>query len=268
MSAARIGLSTASVYPESTAHAFAYAAQLGYDAVEVMVGIDALSQQISAVKQLSEHHEHPGLARSTRRACCSPSGSGAPSPGASSSARPRWPQAVGAEVVVVHPPFRWQKEYAARLRRRHRGARGVDRHRLRRREHVPVAGLARGAAWRCTCPAGTPPRSPTPTPPSTSRTPRSRSSDADRDGRAARATRLRHIHLTDGTGSAKDEHLVPGRGAMGAAGFLRPPRRDRLRRPHRAGDQHPQVRATREEREATCASRWSSPASTSRSGRR
>jgi sugar phosphate isomerase/epimerase len=33
--------------------------------------------------------------------------------------------------------------------------------------------------------------------------------------------RLRHIHLTDGSGSAKDEHLVPGRGAMDAAGFLR-----------------------------------------------
>ena len=33
--------------------------------------------------------------------------------------------------------------------------------------------------------------------------------------------RLRHIHLTDGSGSPKDEHLVPGRGAMGAAGFLR-----------------------------------------------
>ena len=32
--------------------------------------------------------------------------------------------------------------------------------------------------------------------------------------------RLRHIHLTDGSGSAKDEHLVPGRGAMGAADFL------------------------------------------------
>jgi sugar phosphate isomerase/epimerase len=26
--------------------------------------------------------------------------------------------------------------------------------------------------------------------------------------------RLRHIHLTDGTGSAKDEHLVPGRGSQ------------------------------------------------------
>jgi sugar phosphate isomerase/epimerase len=34
-------------------------------------------------------------------------------------------------------------------------------------------------------------------------------------------SRLRHIHLTDGTGSAKDEHLVPGRGAVGAAEFLR-----------------------------------------------
>ena len=32
--------------------------------------------------------------------------------------------------------------------------------------------------------------------------------------------RLRHVHLTDGTGSAKDEHLVPGRGVMNADGFL------------------------------------------------
>ena len=55
----RIGLSTTSVYPESTAHGFAYASALGYDAVEVMVGIDALSQQTTAVRQLSEHHEIP-----------------------------------------------------------------------------------------------------------------------------------------------------------------------------------------------------------------
>ena len=54
-----VALSTASVYPESTAHAFAWAAQLGYDAVEVMVGVDALSQQTSALQQLSEHHEMP-----------------------------------------------------------------------------------------------------------------------------------------------------------------------------------------------------------------
>jgi sugar phosphate isomerase/epimerase len=39
---------------------------------------------------------------------------------------------------------------------------------------------------------------------------------ADRMG-----SRLRHIHLTDGSGSAKDEHLVPGRGIMRADAFLR-----------------------------------------------
>jgi sugar phosphate isomerase/epimerase len=30
-------------------------------------------------------------------------------------------------------------------------------------------------------------------------------------------SRLRHVHLTDGTGSVKDEHLVPGRGDQQAA---------------------------------------------------
>ena len=113
MTSPRIGLSTASTYPESTAHGFAWAARLGYDAVEVMVGIDALSQQISRGQGALRPPRDPRRARSTRRACCSPSGSGGPTPGASSRGRPRWPHAVGADVVVVHPPFRWQREYAA-----------------------------------------------------------------------------------------------------------------------------------------------------------
>ena len=33
-------------------------------------------------------------------------------------------------------------------------------------------------------------------------------------------SRLRHVHLTDGTGSARDEHLVPGRGAQPVAELL------------------------------------------------
>jgi sugar phosphate isomerase/epimerase len=32
--------------------------------------------------------------------------------------------------------------------------------------------------------------------------------------------RLRHVHMTDGTGSAKDEHLVPGRGTQPVAELL------------------------------------------------
>ena len=41
---AKVGLSTASVYPESTAAAFEIAARLGYDGVEIMVWTDPVSQ--------------------------------------------------------------------------------------------------------------------------------------------------------------------------------------------------------------------------------
>ena len=49
-----IALSTASVYPETTANGFELATRLGYDAVEVMVGIDPISQEVDAVRHLSE----------------------------------------------------------------------------------------------------------------------------------------------------------------------------------------------------------------------
>ena len=108
----RIGLSSSSVYPESTAHAFAYAAALGYDAVEVMVGIDALSQQTSAVQQLAEHH---GVPVSAIHAPCLlfTQRVWGTEPWGKLERSAEMAAAVGAEVVVVHPPFRWQKEYAA-----------------------------------------------------------------------------------------------------------------------------------------------------------
>ena len=64
MTAPLFALSTASVYPESTAHAFGYAARLGYDALEVMVGIDELSQSVTGSTTTSCR-----CARCTRRAC-------------------------------------------------------------------------------------------------------------------------------------------------------------------------------------------------------
>ena len=42
----------------------------------------------------------------------SPSGSGAPTRGASSSGPATAAEQLGAATVVVHPPFRWQREYA------------------------------------------------------------------------------------------------------------------------------------------------------------
>ncbi len=53
---ARVGLSTASVYPESTASGFEVASRLGYDAVEVMVSVDPVSQDVDAVRHLAEYH--------------------------------------------------------------------------------------------------------------------------------------------------------------------------------------------------------------------
>ncbi|MDF2471299.1 MAG: hypothetical protein K0Q61_3671, partial [Rhodococcus erythropolis] len=44
-----VGLSTASVYPENTEAAFRYAADLGYDGVELMVWAESVSQDIGAV---------------------------------------------------------------------------------------------------------------------------------------------------------------------------------------------------------------------------
>src|SRR5690606_20719942 len=54
--AAKVALSTASVYPESTATAFEIAARLGYDGVEVMVWTDPVSQDIEALRRLSDYH--------------------------------------------------------------------------------------------------------------------------------------------------------------------------------------------------------------------
>ena len=49
---ATVALSTASVYPDTCASAFATAARLGYDAVEVMVWTDPVSQEAGALGSL------------------------------------------------------------------------------------------------------------------------------------------------------------------------------------------------------------------------
>ena len=83
-----------------------------------------------------------------------------------------------------------------------------------------MAGLVASAAWRCTCPGWDPSAEPYAN--TTIDLSHAAIAQDDPIEMADRlGSRLRHIHLTDGTGSAKDEHLVPGRGAVGAAEFLR-----------------------------------------------
>ena len=213
----RVGLSTSSVYPESSAHAFGYAASLGYDAVEVMV-IDALSQSIYAVKQLSEHH---GVPVSAVHAPCLlfTQRVWGTEPWGKLERSAEMAHAVGAEVVVVHPPFRWQKEYARDF------VNGIAA--LEESSGIAFA-VENMYPWRASSRRGMemylPGWDPSAEPYANTTIDLSHAAIARSDVLAIAerlGERLRHIHLTDGSGSPKDEHLVPGRGAMGAAGFLR-----------------------------------------------
>ena len=211
----RVGLSTSSVYPESSAHAFGYAASLGYDAVEVMV-IDALSQSISAVKQLSEHHEIPVSAIHSPCLLFTQRVWGT-EPWGKLERSAEMAKAVGAEVVVVHPPFRWQKEYArdfvngiAALEESTGIAFAVENMypwRASRREmqvyapHWDPVGFDYANTTLDVSHAAT------------------AREDCVELARKMGPT-LRHLHLTDGSGSAKDEHLIPGRGNQPVAELL------------------------------------------------
>ncbi|BBZ10670.1 sugar phosphate isomerase/epimerase family protein [Mycobacterium branderi] len=109
--AIKVGLSTASVYPMRTEAAFEYAAKLGYDGVELMVWGESVSQDIAAVQKLSRRYRMPVL--SVHAPCLLISqrvwGSN-PIPKLERSVRAA--EKLGAQTVVVHPPFRWQRRYA------------------------------------------------------------------------------------------------------------------------------------------------------------
>ena len=108
---AKVALSTASVYPESTATAFELAARLGYDGVEVMVWTDPVSQDPEALKRLSDYHGIPVLAIHAPCLIITQRVWGT-DPWAKLVRARNAADALGAKTVVVHPPFRWQRDYA------------------------------------------------------------------------------------------------------------------------------------------------------------
>jgi sugar phosphate isomerase/epimerase len=211
-----IALSTASVYPETTATGFELASRLGYDAVEVMVSIDTTSQDIEAVKRLSQHHEVPICAVHAPCLLITQRVWGL-EPWAKLERSAEMAEAVGADVVVVHPPFRWQRDYArgfvegvAALEERTGIAFAVENMypwRASKREmevYVPGWDPSQHDYAHATIDLS-----------------HSSVSRSDPVAMARRlGERLRHLHLTDGTGSAKDEHLVPGRGTQPVAELL------------------------------------------------
>lgn len=231
--AIKVGLSTASVYPLRTEAAFAYAADLGYDGVELMVWAEPVSQDIGAIAKLSNRYQMPVLSIHAPCLLISQRVWGAdPIPKLTRSVHAA--ERLGAQTVVVHPPFRWQRRYAAGFSEqvaeledrsdvmvavenmfpfradRFFGSGQSSIERMRRRGGHPGVGISAFAPsydpldgdhahytldLSHTATAGT---------------------DA-LDMAARMGDGLVHLHLCDGNGASTDEHLVPGRGTQPTA---------------------------------------------------
>ncbi len=212
----KVALSTASTYPESTATAFEVAARLGYDGVEVMVWTDPVSQDVDALRRLSDHHGVPVLAVHapclliTQRVWST-------DPWVKLQRAKQAADRLGADTVVVHPPFRWQRGYARDF------VRGIWRMadetdvrfavenmypwRYRDREmlaYAPDWDVSQDDYRHFTV--------------DLSHAATARTGALAMAGRMG--DRLAHVHMADGSGSAKDEHLVPGRGTQPCAELL------------------------------------------------
>ena len=213
---AKIALSTGSVYPQGCSDAFALAAELGYDGVEVMVWKDPVSQDAAALARLAQHYDVPVLAVHAPTLLVSQRVWGK-EPGPKLDKACEMALDLGASTVVLHPPFRWQKEYAAEF---------VDGVAEREQRYGVALAVENMYPWRARQrevlaylpdwdPVGQPYRNVT--------LDISHAATAGADSlqmALALGERLRHLHLADGAGSAKDEHLVPGRGSQPCAAVL------------------------------------------------
>ncbi|GAA2885977.1 sugar phosphate isomerase/epimerase [Pseudonocardia halophobica] len=213
MTSPPVALSTASVYPEPAAAAFELAAELGYDGVELMVWTDPVSQDARAVERLAERYGVPVLAvhapclAVTQRVW-----------GSDPIARIRRSVAAaerfGARTVVLHPPFRWQRRYAAVF------ADEVARAGERSGVRLAVENMFPVSRGRVRTVPYAPGFDPTAVGHSFYTLDLSHTAAAGSDALAMldrMGDGLVHLHLTDGSGGPRDEHLIPGRGTQPCA---------------------------------------------------
>ncbi|MGL4744590.1 MAG: sugar phosphate isomerase/epimerase family protein [Dermatophilaceae bacterium] len=215
--AARVALSTSSAYPDNCAGAFGHAARLGYDGVEVMVWTDPVTREAGALRALVEHYGVPVLSVHAPTLLVTQRVWGS-DPWEKVDRSVDLALELGADTVVLHPPFRWQREYAAGF---------VDG--IAVREHDTGIRLAvenmypwRGPRHR-ELEAYLPHWDPVPQPYDHVTLDLSHTATAGSDAMAmvrALGPRLSHLHLADGSGSSRDEHLVPGRGSQPCAEVL------------------------------------------------
>ena len=79
--------------------------------LEVMVTADPVSQDAEVLRRLSDYHGIPVVAVHAPNLLITQRVWGR-DPWTSWRSRASWPRRSARSVVVVHPPFRWQREYA------------------------------------------------------------------------------------------------------------------------------------------------------------
>lgn len=216
MTAPLVGLSTSSVFPESTEAAFAIAAELGYDGVEVMVGTDAASQDSYLLNELVQEYQVPVLSIHSPCLLVTQRVWGSDPWGKLQRAQVT-AEALGARTVVVHPPFRWQRSYAQEFVT---GLARMDD------ETDIVFAVENMFPWRALSQEIT-----AYAPSWDIRDEEYANTTVDLSHTSVSQTdaldlvrslgnRVAHMHLADGRGTAKDEHLIPGRGTQPVAQVL------------------------------------------------
>lgn len=196
------------MYPESSASAFELAAELGFDGVELMVGVDPITTDIDAVEKLSRYHGVQVRSVHAPVLLITPNVWGT-DPWDKLEKSAQAARRLRATTVVVHPPFRWQKDYGAGFEA------GIRR--LNATSGVTFA-VENMFPWRS--PAGRmqmylPSWDPTERDYDHLTLDLSHASTAGQQAMDLMhrwGERLAHVHLTDGKGSFKDEHWLPGEG--------------------------------------------------------
>jgi sugar phosphate isomerase/epimerase len=209
-----IGLSTASVWPRPVEIGFRLAAELGYDGVEVMVWTDRGSQDPLGLRTLARRYGvdvlavHAPCLLITQRVW-------SPDPEVRLRTAVRTALELDARTVVVHPPFRWQRRYAdgfADLVASLEDESGL----VVAVENMFPVGMGRRRPVSAFAPSTDP----------TEAGHRHFTLDLSHtaaarvdalDLAARMGDGLAHLHLADGSGARRDEHLVPGRGTQPCA---------------------------------------------------
>jgi sugar phosphate isomerase/epimerase len=219
-----IGLSTASVWPRSVEVGFRLAAELGYDGVEVMVWTDRASQDPVLLRRYARRYGvrilavHAPCLLITQRVW-------SPDPEVRLRRAVATAGDLGATTVVVHPPFRWQRRYADRFADLVADLEDQSGLVVAVENMFPVRPL--GRERQVVVSAFAPSIDPTDAGHRHYTLDLSHTASARVDAldlAARMGGGLAHVHLADGSGAPRDEHLVPGRGRQPCAELC-----DRLR---------------------------------------